>query len=267
MNTQQVSQTNLFTPTESTRKLSSSSLSKYDSALKHLRMILSGGKSEQLFSTEFGKQFGISSSFLSALHQLGALDRQKAGNGGFRYSAKQMLSIIGPELVLKHIRVEAERTAEETRKKTEAKNVVAPNEITEGEPGIVSYSMRTPEGEWNEIVGNVVSFGPGSVISVPNTESRGINGIQLFGIVNEVMAERHKQFTKWGYQDCAPLEWFAILSEEIGEVAKEVVDFHMAGMNITPEGSKDYRTELIQVAAVAIQAIQVLDDQVKQSGH
>lgn len=89
-------------------------------------------------------------------------------------------------------------------------------------------------------------------------------GIQINDLLKEVFEERKRQFAKFGYQNCTPLEWFAILSEEVGEVAKEVVDFHMAGLNLTPEGSKDYRKELLQVAAVALQAIQVLDDQVER---
>lgn len=137
MNTQQVSQIPLFNPAPSSRKLSKSSISHFDQAIKHLRLILANGQTVQLYSNEFGKQFSISASTLTALTSLGALDRQKAGNGTFKYSAKALLNIIDPELVIKHIRQENERTADERRKKEQAAEVlnIGPNTITEGETG------------------------------------------------------------------------------------------------------------------------------------
>lgn len=80
----------------------------------------------------------------------------------------------------------------------------------------------------------------------------------------EVSAERNRQNEKWGEQNHSPLEWIAILTEEVGEVAKEAHEFHF-GIRGTPEMIEQklqkYREEMVQVAAVAIQAIECLDRQ------
>lgn len=79
-------------------------------------------------------------------------------------------------------------------------------------------------------------------------------------IINEVKKERQKQDAKWGEQNHKPIEWVGILTEEVGEVAKEAVDFHF-GDNLTDSHQciKNYRAELIQVAAVAVAMIECLD--------
>jgi len=43
-------------------------------------------------------------------------------------------------------------------------------------------------------------------------------------ILNNVLITRIRQLTKFGIQNHDDFTWFAILSEEIGEVAKEIVD-------------------------------------------
>lgn len=68
-------------------------------------------------------------------------------------------------------------------------------------------------------------------------------------VIAEVRAERERQDVKWGEQNHDLPMWLAILSEEVGEVAKDVVEHYVKG----------YREELIQVAAVAISAVQALD--------
>lgn len=94
-------------------------------------------------------------------------------------------------------------------------------------------------------------------------------------ILGQIRAERERQNEKWGVQNHKPVEWVTILTEEVGEVAKEACDHHFKNpfLNIiTGEVRdieendiiqkirlKDYRKELIQVAAVAIQAIECLD--------
>ncbi len=79
-------------------------------------------------------------------------------------------------------------------------------------------------------------------------------------IFNEIKAERKHQNEKWGEQHHTPIEWTAILTEEVGEAAKESVDFHF-GDNpyLRQQCLERYRTELIQVAAVAVQIIEYLD--------
>jgi len=60
--------------------------------------------------------------------------------------------------------------------------------------------------------------------------------------LNEIAAERNQQDTKWGEQNHSKEKWMAILMEEVGEVARAVLD----------DEPRDYRKELIQVAAVAV---------------
>lgn len=68
-------------------------------------------------------------------------------------------------------------------------------------------------------------------------------------ILMEVLQERIKQEKKWGQQSHDPLKWNAILGEEFGEVSKSILE----------KDRDNYREELIQVAAVAIAAIECLD--------
>lgn len=63
-------------------------------------------------------------------------------------------------------------------------------------------------------------------------------------IIANVIAEMDRQNAKWGDQSHHPtLLWNAILGEEAGEVAKASLE----------ENLDELETELIQVAAVAIQ--------------
>ncbi len=73
-------------------------------------------------------------------------------------------------------------------------------------------------------------------------------------IIHEIVEERQRQKIKWGKQDHHPLEWLAILGEEVGEVNRAVLSFHFGGTADT----QNYRKELVQVAAVAIAAIESL---------
>lgn len=70
--------------------------------------------------------------------------------------------------------------------------------------------------------------------------------LMIFGDVEE---ERDRQDKLWGQQPRSLSEktWFAILGEEVGEVAKAVVEDHEW---------EHLRTELTHVAAVAIAAIE-----------
>lgn len=76
-----------------------------------------------------------------------------------------------------------------------------------------------------------------------------------------VTDERGKQLEKWGVQNHSPLEWMAILVEEVGEAQKEALEHHWEGNHypIDPDRLQRYRAELIQVAAVAVAAIESLD--------
>ncbi len=92
-------------------------------------------------------------------------------------------------------------------------------------------------------------------------------------VLKAIEAERKKQNAKWGEQNHNLVEWIAILGEEFGEASTEAVDYHFANQpkgehfdtdSIGFEGLQktrleNYRKELIQLAAVAVQAIASLD--------
>jgi NTP pyrophosphatase (non-canonical NTP hydrolase) len=81
-------------------------------------------------------------------------------------------------------------------------------------------------------------------------------------VIGEVINERKRQDDKWGEQNHIPAIWMNILMEEVGEASKEMLesDFEYA-KDWTEYGEllENYRTELVQVAAVAVAAIECLD--------
>lgn len=88
-------------------------------------------------------------------------------------------------------------------------------------------------------------------------------------ILSSIKIEVGAQNASWGQQNHNPVEWMAILSEEVGEAAKEAVDYHFNyPAKSTWKGSaeelqfhrlKEFRKELIQVAAIAVQMVASLD--------
>lgn len=77
--------------------------------------------------------------------------------------------------------------------------------------------------------------------------------------LNDVKTEMARQDIKWGVQVHSPVEWIAILTEEVGEAAERSLDAHF-----DPHGDRDFslkqlRGELVEVAAVAVQAIMDID--------
>lgn len=89
-------------------------------------------------------------------------------------------------------------------------------------------------------------------------------------VIERVQDERKRQDQKWGEQNHNAVEWVSILTEEVGEAAKEAVDFHFAN-NTAANEPADYdaqyqrverlKMELIQAAAVAIQAVESIERQ------
>lgn len=82
----------------------------------------------------------------------------------------------------------------------------------------------------------------------------------------EIREERRRQDAKWGEQNHSPIEWSAILTEEVGEVAKEALELHFAQLQNTDkpedwhaEKLAAYRKEVIQVAAVALAMAESLE--------
>lgn len=68
-------------------------------------------------------------------------------------------------------------------------------------------------------------------------------------ILKEVAHERDRQDSKWGERDQSPTIWLPILTEEVGEVARAILEGNEA----------NYREELIQVAAVAVAMVECID--------
>lgn len=81
-------------------------------------------------------------------------------------------------------------------------------------------------------------------------------------VLDDIAAERDAQAAKWGEQNHTPMEWMAILTEEVGEAMKEALEEHWLGIHYFDKREdvlRRYRAELIQVAAVAIAALESLD--------
>lgn len=74
-------------------------------------------------------------------------------------------------------------------------------------------------------------------------------------ILSDIIKELDRQRLKWGEQNHAPEWWLAILGEEVGEANKAALEAHFKDHYRNAEWS-EYEKELIQVAAVAISAIE-----------
>ncbi|MBZ9752062.1 hypothetical protein K7W42_14470 [Deinococcus sp. HMF7604] len=77
------------------------------------------------------------------------------------------------------------------------------------------------------------------------------------GVLAEVRRERERQDAKWGEQNLDPAVWLMILGEEVGEANNAALE-HLMG---NARDLSHYRTELLQVAAVAVSAVESLDRQ------
>lgn len=73
--------------------------------------------------------------------------------------------------------------------------------------------------------------------------------------ISDIIMERYAQNKKWGVQRHSWAYWNAILGEEVGEVAKEVVEMGTAAADLTL-----LRAELVQLAAVAVAIIEHIDE-------
>ncbi len=98
----------------------------------------------------------------------------------------------------------------------------------------------------------VEEVGPGvSVLPLPSN---------VLTVLSEVLAERQRQDVKWGPQNHGPMIWLGILAEEFGEAAKDANDFHFASdAFVKSTKGANFRTELVQVAAVAVAMIESYD--------
>jgi len=75
----------------------------------------------------------------------------------------------------------------------------------------------------------------------------------------ELMIQHEVDFQKekWGTQNHHPEKWMVILMEEVGEASKAVLEANPVKSRLY--WLKEYKKELIQVAAVAISAIDSLE--------
>jgi NTP pyrophosphatase (non-canonical NTP hydrolase) len=91
----------------------------------------------------------------------------------------------------------------------------------------------------------------------PSQSSSDLPTPQAASVLEDVAHERQRQDEKWGPCQRPPLEWLGIIAEEFGEVAEKVVKGW-----VPPESDFDaagYRTELIQLAACCVSAVECLD--------
>lgn len=76
-------------------------------------------------------------------------------------------------------------------------------------------------------------------------------------IIKSIIQERKNQDAKWGVQNHTPIEWCAILMEEIGEMSKEAHEFHFTGRYYKDTGQLErYEKELYQCAAVCLSMLE-----------
>ena len=74
----------------------------------------------------------------------------------------------------------------------------------------------------------------------------------------DIQTERARQDAKWGVQDHHPILWHTILSEEVGELAKAILQWDLPDeRGVT--SLADIRKEAVQVAAVAQALIECID--------
>ena len=89
-------------------------------------------------------------------------------------------------------------------------------------------------------------------------------------ILDDIQKERQRQTEKWGEQNNSYPKWISILTEEVGEAAKEANDYEYLLDKINNptfdsvllnQTLINLREELVQVAAVAVQIIEKIDKQ------
>ena len=82
--------------------------------------------------------------------------------------------------------------------------------------------------------------------------------LALERVLKLVADERERQDQKWGEQNHPPCEWIAILVEEVGEATQEALNVRF-GYEDHDASLIRLRSELIQVAAVAVAFVECLD--------
>ncbi|KKN66943.1 hypothetical protein LCGC14_0466230 [marine sediment metagenome] len=72
-------------------------------------------------------------------------------------------------------------------------------------------------------------------------------------IFETIQKERQRQEDKWGQQNHDNYRWLAILTEEVGELSQSILHDEFGG-----RAAGMTRTELIHVAAVAVQWLECM---------
>ena len=75
-----------------------------------------------------------------------------------------------------------------------------------------------------------------------------------------LLEERERQDQKWGQQNHPPEIWLVILTEEMGELAKVILDDFFLGGCRRPMA--EMRIEAVQVAAMALTMVECIDRQI-----
>ncbi len=85
--------------------------------------------------------------------------------------------------------------------------------------------------------------------------------------MQDVLAERIRQDAKWGEQNHEPQYWMGILGEEFGELCQAVNEtvFNNGTEARRKGGYVNMRAEAVQVAAVAVSFIEMLDRRYKEA--
>lgn len=78
-------------------------------------------------------------------------------------------------------------------------------------------------------------------------------------LCDDLIDERRAQDRKFGEQNHLPFVFITILAEELGEAAQAVLKALYEEPDKCEEWFANYRTELLQLAAVAVQAIEAFD--------
>ena len=75
-------------------------------------------------------------------------------------------------------------------------------------------------------------------------------------LIDDIIDERQRSINKFGLQNRTPIEWMAILMEEVGEASQVAVNISLLGLNKSTW--LDFELEMIQVATVALNALECL---------